>query len=125
MRASVGANKTAITYPGDDDKKWQAESDLRVLKEHADLVSDPVRHAAAKKLAKEHAGLLLKVATGRPDDGVKAKPVRKIEMKPETMKKPEAKREEKREKPETKREARKEEKKPEPRKAPEKAKGKR
>jgi len=43
------AKDTAV----DSDKKWKIESDLRSLREAAEIVDDPKRFKAAMKLAEE------------------------------------------------------------------------
>lgn len=46
----------------DDDKKWQAEDDLRTLARAAEINKDSRRLAAAKALAKEKMADLQKIA---------------------------------------------------------------
>lgn len=45
-----------------DDKKWQAESDMRTLAQAIEINKDPKRLAAAKALAKEKITDLQKIA---------------------------------------------------------------
>ena len=54
------------------DKKWQAEDDVRTLKRHAEITSDPKRHAAAKSHAKRESAVLQKVV-GKPPTPVRRK----------------------------------------------------
>lgn len=45
-----------------DDKKYQAESDMRCLVEAAKIKRDKSRHGAAMKMAKEHRKALAEIA---------------------------------------------------------------
>lgn len=49
-----------------DDKEWRIESDLRTMREYAEICADPKRKKAALKLAGKEAEQMYSIASG-PD----------------------------------------------------------